>query len=183
MGPPDRRRRFEELYTEHYAAVATFTRRRTGHADDAADVIAETFATAWRRLGDVPSGERARLWLYGVARRTLANHRRGESRRTALTQRLGEELTAWPGPSDDDAPGSAREAFLRLSEDDREVLALVGWEGLDGAEVAQVLGCSRLAARQRLHRARKRFAAELAAAHVDLNRYGGRAVRLAKESA
>jgi RNA polymerase sigma-70 factor (ECF subfamily) len=42
--------------------------RRTDNADDAADVIAETFLTAWRRLDEIPAGDQARLWLYGVAR-------------------------------------------------------------------------------------------------------------------
>ncbi|MFI9593496.1 RNA polymerase sigma factor [Nonomuraea sp. NPDC052265] len=182
MGPPDPRRRFEELYTEHYEAVSGYVRRRTDDPHDVADVIAETFTTAWRRLGDVPAGDHARLWLYGVARRTLANQRRGESRRAALTTRLRTELEEWTDPLVEAAPETARAAFMRLSADDREVLSLVAWEGLGNAELAQVLGCSRLAVRQRLHRARKRLATELAADDPDLARYGPRAVRLAKET-
>ncbi|MGP3918591.1 RNA polymerase sigma factor [Nonomuraea sp. 10N515B] len=57
-------------------------------------------------------------------------------------------------------PG-VREAFAQLSPDDREIPALVGWEGLGSDEIAAVLGCSRGAARLRLHRARKRLAREL----------------------
>lgn len=182
MGPPDPRRRFEELYTEHYAAVSSYVRRRTDHPDDIADVIAETFTTAWRRLADIPSGDRAMLWLYGVARRTLANHRRGEFRRAALTSRLREELADWTDPMTSLVPETTRAAFMRLSADDRELLSLVGWEGLGNAEIAKVLGCSRIAVRQRLHRARKRLAAELAAGDSELNRYGARAVSLSKET-
>ncbi|WP_067136423.1 RNA polymerase sigma factor [Microtetraspora malaysiensis] len=182
MGPPDPRRRFEELYTEQYAAVSSYVRRRADHPDDIADVIAETFTTAWRRLADIPSGDRARLWLYGVARRTLANHRRGESRRAALTERLREELADWTDPLTSHVPETTRAAFLRLSADDRELLSLVGWEGLSNAEIAKVLGCSRIAVRQRLHRARKRLAVELAVGDSELNRYGARAVHLAKET-
>ncbi|MFB4263904.1 RNA polymerase sigma factor [Nonomuraea sp. GTA35] len=103
-----RRRRFEELYTEHYGAVSAYVHRRTDRSDDTADVIAETFTTVWRRLGDVPRGDQARPWLYGVARRVLANHRRGESRRTALAQRLRDELAAWQAPTP--RPGAARGA-------------------------------------------------------------------------
>ncbi|MFI6921516.1 RNA polymerase sigma factor [Nonomuraea spiralis] len=182
MGPPNPRQRFEELYTEHYAAVSGYVRRRTDDPHDTADVIAETFTTAWRRLGDVPAGDRARLWLYGVARRTLANHRRGESRREALTERLRAELAEWTDGPAEFVPETARAAFMRLSGDDREVLSLVAWEGLGNAELAQVLGCSRIAVRQRLHRARKRLATELAADDPDLARYGSRAVSLAKET-
>ncbi|MFG1964057.1 RNA polymerase sigma factor [Nonomuraea sp. NPDC049028] len=109
-------------------------------------------------LADLPAGDEVRLWLYGAARRILANQRRGTLRRTALTLRLREELSAYAGTTFDQAPEGAREAFARLSDDDRELLSLVGWEELSPTEIAKVLGCSRVAVRQRLHRARKRLA-------------------------
>ncbi len=49
-------------------------------------------------------------------------------------------------------------AFRSLSDADRELIALAGWEGLEPREIAVVLGCSRNAARIRLHRARRAFA-------------------------
>ncbi len=51
--------------------------------------------------------------------------------------------------------------FRRMPAADRELLALAGWEELDAGQIAAVLGCSRNAARIRLHRARRRLAAEL----------------------
>jgi len=84
-----RRRRFEGLYAEHQAGVLGYVLRS---AHDAGDVFAETFLVAWRRLDDAPTGETARLWLYGVARRVLADHRRGESRRSHLADRLRGDL-------------------------------------------------------------------------------------------
>ncbi|MGP3959267.1 RNA polymerase sigma factor [Nonomuraea sp. 3N208] len=178
MGPPEPAQRFEEMYMAHYPAIATYVRRRAGSPDDIADVIAETFTTAWRRLNDVPAGNGARLWLYGVARRVLANHFRAEERRAALALRLRKEITTWAAS----AAGQdvAYQAFKRLSDDDRELLALVAWEGLNGPEIAKVLGCSRGAARLRLHRARKRLAKELADLDIDLTTYGSRAVSLAE---
>ncbi|MEU8207177.1 RNA polymerase sigma factor [Streptosporangium sp. NPDC049046] len=182
MGPPEARQRFEEIYLAHYPAVSSYVTRRVSSPNEIADVIAETFLTAWRRLADVPVGDETRLWLYGVARRVLANHRRAESRRNALAVRLREDLILWKESVVEQPYDGAREAFSRLSDDDRELLSLVGWEGLGAAEIAKVLGCSRGAVRIRLHRARKRLAAELAAAELDLTRYGTRAVALAKES-
>jgi RNA polymerase sigma factor (sigma-70 family) len=167
LSPPDvttseRRRRFEELYAAHYASLLGYALRRTDNTDDAADVLAETFLAAWRRLDDIPAGPQARLWLYGTARRVLANQRRGELRRLALADRLRADLAASYRPPD--FSGGLREAaaaFRRMPEADRELLALAGWEGLDAGQIAAVLGCSRNAARIRLHRARRRFAAEL----------------------
>ena len=58
--------------------------------------------------------------------------------------------------------GELAEAFALLSATDREVLALESWEGLEPNAIAAVLGCSRNAARIRLHRARQRLRAQLA---------------------
>lgn len=52
-------------------------------------------------------------------------------------------------------------AFSRLSNADRELLSLVAWEGLTAREASRVLGTTAVAARVRLHRARRRLAAAL----------------------
>ncbi|MEV4456231.1 RNA polymerase sigma factor [Microbispora sp. NPDC049633] len=133
-------------------------------------------------MGDVPAGSSARSWLYGVARRVLANGRRAETRRSALVERLGAELAQREEhdrlPDHEDLD-TVRAAFRRLGPDDREVLALASWEGLASAEIAMVMGCSRGAARLRLHRARKRIANELSSAGVDVARFGARMPALA----
>ena len=90
MRPADssRRERFSALYADCYPRLLGYALRRTHTVEDAADVVAETFLVAWRRLEHVPPGDEARLWLYGVARRVLANQRRGERRRDRLEVRL-----------------------------------------------------------------------------------------------
>jgi RNA polymerase sigma factor (sigma-70 family) len=157
-GPSER---FRSLYEANYHLILGYALRRAD-ATDAADVVAETFTTAWRRLRDVPEGEEARLWLYGVARRVLANQRRAARRRLRLAGRLRDESRTAPGSSaEPDLERGVRTAFSRLRPEDRELLSLTAWEGLDPRELARVLGCSRNAARIRLHRARRRFAVEL----------------------
>jgi RNA polymerase sigma factor (sigma-70 family) len=169
-GPSER---FRSLYEANYHLILGYALRRAD-ATDAADVVAETFTTAWRRLRDVPEGEEARLWLYGVARRVLANQRRAERRRLRLAGRLRAESRI--APSAGAEPSVERDilaAFSRLRRDDRELLSLTAWEGLDPGEIARVLGCSRNAARIRLHRARRRFADELERPLVKRGRRGG----------
>ncbi|MEV0198432.1 RNA polymerase sigma factor [Nonomuraea sp. NPDC050691] len=177
----DRKQRFEVIYVANYADILAYIRRRTDSHEDAADALAETFTTTWRRLDDVPEGRDARLWLFGVARRVLANGRRAESRRGELVERLGHQLAVW---AEHTAAGEGlagvQEAFARLSPDDREILALAGWEGLGSDEIATVLGCSRANTRLRLHRARKRLAKHLDMAGVDMARIGLRAVAMTK---
>jgi RNA polymerase sigma-70 factor (ECF subfamily) len=164
-GTTERQARFEALYAANHAPILGYALRRTASPDDAADILAETFLAAWRRLGEVPAGDEARLWLYGVARRVLANHYRGERRRSALTGRLRAELaSSYVPPEFDGEPARIARALRRLPERQRELLALNAWEGLDYGEIATVLGCSRNAVRIRLHRARASLAAELAGA-------------------
>ncbi|MEU6033877.1 sigma-70 family RNA polymerase sigma factor [Actinomadura sp. NPDC047616] len=159
----ERSARFEELYAAHLGHVTGYVRRRTDDPDDAADVIAETFLVAWRRLDDVPRGDAARFYLYGVARRALANQRRGERRRRDLTARIAGDLAAdlAAAPAPHPARPEIGAAFRALSDSDRELLGLATWEGLDNGQIATVLGVSRNAVRIRLHRARRRFAKEL----------------------
>jgi RNA polymerase sigma-70 factor (ECF subfamily) len=154
--------RFSALYREHMRELLGYALRRSSDPDDAADVVAETFLIAWRRLGEVPPGGDGRLWLYGTARRVLANRDRGARRRERLTERLRDELRQ-ELPCHRTREGSdLLEALAALGEADRELLMLIGWEELTPTQAAQALGISPFAARTRLHRARRRLRAGLA---------------------
>jgi RNA polymerase sigma factor (sigma-70 family) len=162
LAKPTREERFERVFRENYAAVRAYALRRVP-ADVAQDVVADTFLVAWRRMDEVPGD--ALPWLYGVARRVLANERRSAGRRSALQLRLATERAAagygdaWEGVGDAEL---VRAALARLSERHREALMLVAWHGLSGARAARAAGCSPATFAVRLHRARARLAAELA---------------------
>lgn len=154
--------RFERLYGRHGRAVLAYAVRRAD-AQDAADVLAETFLVVWRRLDEVPDGDAERLWLYGVARRVLANQQRSERRRQRLAERLRRELPAALAEVPAPAPpgGAVAAALAQLGPEDQEMLRLSAWEELSPGEIATVLGVSQIAARSRLHRARRRLRSAL----------------------
>jgi RNA polymerase sigma factor (sigma-70 family) len=158
----DERERFERLYRAHYEAILAYGLRRVAR-EDAADVVAETFLVAWRRRDQTPDGAQALLWLYGIARRVVSNQARGQRRFERLGARLREQAQTGSAPADGNVLDRAAvaKAFARLRPTDRELLTLVGGEGLSACEVARVLGCSPTTARVRLHRARARFTREL----------------------
>jgi len=143
-------------------AGARLRLRRTRSAEDAADVLAETFAIAWRRLDDVP------LTRWPSAGFTVRHE--GSSRTlptdgdpVALVERLGVELSRReqvPADSVLSEPGILAKALARLNEDDREVLMLAAWEELGSKELGRLSAVS-TAARLRLHRARARLRAHL----------------------
>ena len=127
---------------------------------DAADVVAETFLVAWRRLDEAPPDDQARPWLFGVARRVLSNLYRGERRRNALSDRLRETLSEIAPPYRADL-SDIEVALEKLSDDDREVPRRVAWEDLARDEIAIVLDISRATVRVR-YRARQRLLQQMA---------------------
>lgn len=150
---------FGRLYDAHHAPVMAYCARRAGR-QAAADLTAEVFTVAWRRLDDVPTGDGSLPWLYGVAYRVVSHHWRSQGRR----QRLGTLLSSEPHPmgSGPETQLVQREeysrvirALSRLREKDQEVLRLCTWEELDHEQVAAVLGTTVPAVRQRFHRAKK----------------------------
>jgi RNA polymerase sigma factor (sigma-70 family) len=148
--------RFERVFAEHGRNVFAYAARRA--PDRADDVVAETFAVAWRRFDEIPAD--VEPWLYGVARRVLAGQWRAQSRQSALVSRLVDVTPAAAETGERDADHSALyDALGRLSESDREALLLTYWEGLEPERAAAVLEISRDALNQRVHRARERLRA------------------------
>ena len=155
--------RFDAIFTAHQRQVLAYAMRRTATPADAEDVASETFVIAWRKLGSIPDADGDVLpWLYAVARRVLANHRRGTGRRERLAALLrAEDDVATPERAGEDRDRPAFAALAKLSPADQEVLRLVAWEELGNREIAAVLGISPNAVAIRLHRARSRYAVAL----------------------
>jgi RNA polymerase sigma factor (sigma-70 family) len=155
----DAETRFRALFDSAYPALRRYARNRGLTGADGEDLVAGTLEIAWRRLADVPVDDPL-PWLYVVAHNLWRNQTRKDLRRGGILARL----PAVPPPSGDPAGlhrDTLRAALEWLSEDDQEVLRLVAWDGLTPAQVAAVLGCTPVAARSRLHRARNRLAERL----------------------
>jgi RNA polymerase sigma-70 factor (ECF subfamily) len=163
-----------ELFGRHSGAVLAYARRRLDSAEDAEDVVVEVFATAWRRRADVPDD--ALPWLYATAAHVIAHVLRSDARRTRLGAKLAtvRPIRTDPGQVDPAdavvdaaaARGVVAAALDDLSESDAELLRLWAWEQLEPTEIAAVLGCSPGTARTRMHRAKARLRAALAARGV-----------------
>ena len=157
-----RARRFTELFGIYYSPVLAYARRRVG-ADLAQDVVAETFLAAWSNFDELPP--RPLPWLYRTAHFAVANQRRTLARRGRLDDRARLLLVSSDVAHDHSeliaADMELAAAFRSLSEADREVLRLAAWDGLTVAAIGTVLGCSAVAAKARLYRARQRLSGKL----------------------
>jgi RNA polymerase sigma-70 factor, ECF subfamily len=166
MGSPQDDR-FRRLVHEHTPAIGNYLRRRLYPLTlaDLDDLVEETLLVVWRRIDSVPD-EAELPWMIGVARNVLRNARRSQYRRSNFESTL-------PQPADDPsaedlviADASVRDALISLNDDDREVLMLNAWDGLDTHALGVALSITTNAAAVRLTRAQARFRERFAAAQV-----------------
>jgi RNA polymerase sigma-70 factor (ECF subfamily) len=151
---------FRLAFDLHYRDILAYAKRRSSIAD-AEDIASETFAIAWRKWGSAPS-EAIRPWLFGIARKVLANSNRSFRRRDRLSAKMtsvGEQFSVDPSY---DGHADVLQAMDTLPSSEREIIRLHCWEDLAVAEIAIVLACSANAASIRLHHAKRHFAEALA---------------------
>ncbi len=156
----DRRARFVALYEDHADAVMSYCLRLLD-ASTAEDAVSDTFLTAWRKLDDVPQEPRG--WLIVTARNTIRNRYRTQARALDVKDHLQQITRLAADPADVTAERRADllTALASLTDDEREAILLVSWDGLTGFEAARALRCSHGALRVRVHRARQKMAAAL----------------------
>jgi RNA polymerase sigma-70 factor, ECF subfamily len=159
-------RRFAVIYAENRSRVYAFAVSKAGR-QLADEILSEVFMIAWRRFGDLP--EPPLPWLLAVTRNVAMSQSRALVRERSLATELNEWVAgaqAAVGDIADDVAErvAALTALAALAEPDRELLTLVAWQDLTPKEAAQVIGCSTAAYFVRLHRARRRLEAALAAA-------------------
>ena len=154
---------FGELYRRHVNAIHRWFRTRTDERA-AEDLTAETFAQvalSMRRFRDEANGSAA-PWLFGIARNLLRHHEERRRVETAARRKLGVPIRVDESEFDavDDRSSSERiardlkGALESLPAAQREALELRVLEEMPYARIAESLGCSELAARLRVMRAR-----------------------------
>jgi RNA polymerase sigma factor (sigma-70 family) len=146
---------FEGLIAPIMPDLLRYFARRVTPVDDAYDCLSETLIVLWRSSRKLPADANdTRAWSFGVARKVLANHVRGQSRRAALTARIGEMAVGGDHPNED-AP--VREALEKLPGRDQELVRLIVWDGFGVAEAGALLGLKPATARTRYARAKSQL--------------------------
>jgi RNA polymerase sigma factor (sigma-70 family) len=157
---------FDELYGRLARRVHAFLVRLAGSRPAADDLFQETWLRVARAWATTARAADVDAWVFTVARNVFLSGRRGH-----LAERRGlERLRLLPDPhavQPDDLVEAARnlgaleEAYAGLSHEDRAILWLAAIDDMDQARIAEVMGLSYSALRQRLSRARARLAARL----------------------
>ena len=163
--------RLAQLFDAHHERLYRLARRMTWEAEEARDLVQETFLRAALRPGRAPAGEPAgEAWLVKV----LVNLCRDRFRRLAVRARVHDALGRESALSDPEpavvARAAVQSALARLSPRRRAIVALHELEDLPVGQVARLLGLSQVTVRWHLAAARRELAVLLCGAE----REGGR---------
>jgi len=153
----------DSIYAVHRVRVLSYLTRMLGERTLAEDLLQETFLRLCRFAPQLKPDTELCPWLLAVARNLCRSH----FRRTALDRERERVLTAYEpaGPlspfealTGAELEGRLSSALSQLPFEQRELLVLLGVEGLPSETVATLLAISPEALRQRLSRARRRLA-------------------------
>jgi RNA polymerase sigma-70 factor, ECF subfamily len=156
---------FERLYQLYGPAILAYCIRRAGR-DLALDSCQETFLVAWRQFDHLPAEPQTLPYLYGIAARVLSNQRRSLARKKRLDMKLANlGVTPLPDPAllvvSKSRDAEVVQAVRRLRPKDREIVMLYTWEDLPRETIARMMGMTRAAVDQRIHRSYGRLARAL----------------------
>ena len=164
---------FAEIMRRHRDAIYRMTRACVGDADEALDLLQDTFVAAHRAMSRYDGDRSMRAWLSAIAINKCRDwgRKRKVRRFFAFVAPIGNEAEAVADPQApiDDAAGDRQEldrvtqAIAALPATLKEPLVLRTIEGLSQAETAGVLGISEKAVETRLYRARARLAGKMTA--------------------
>src|SRR5262245_132380 len=133
-----------ELVHAHYQQVYRFLAQLTRDVHRAEDLTQETFAAAWKKLGEFESRSALSTWLHRIAHTKFVDSQRVERRKAAAQKKsCSAARTQWVDPADpviaDDDARRLHQALNTLDDGDRTVLILHYLQGLSYRDMAAVL--------------------------------------------
>ena len=166
------RRAFDQLVRRHKGAIYRLVRRYIGDADEAYDVLQETFVAAWLALPRFDVQQAFAPWLRAIALNKCRDHGRRARVRLRMLTLFAQDPTASAVSAAGGADPTASPAAERLQQLDRalarlpakykEPLLLTLVSGLSQREAARELGLTEKAVEMRIRRGRQRLVAMLA---------------------
>lgn len=159
MGAPETDGRVQSAVEINTPALLGYFVRRVEVPEDAADLLSDTLLIIWRKRAVLPHDDtEARMWMFGVARKVLLTHRRTHRRRSALQDKLRDELAIAPRDATVDADHlDVRAALPHLDPLDQEIIRLTYWDGFTLAQASRLLRMPEGTIRSRHHRARQQL--------------------------
>lgn len=158
---------FDAVYQQHFDFVWRLARRFGAEEGAVDDVVQDVFVVVHRKLKDFEGRSSVRTWLYGIARRVVADHRKKRSRRRETAIDEAGPVEAPAADPEGKAAQSQRLAQLRelldqLPDEQREVFVLSELEQMSAPEIVELTGAKLNTVYSRLRLARRAFERALA---------------------
>ncbi|HMV67632.1 MAG TPA: RNA polymerase sigma factor [Myxococcota bacterium] len=144
---------FEQIYRRYVSPLCALFSRTGSNDAESRDLVQQTFLQLHRARRDYRRGERVRPWLYAIAMNVGRGAVRTARRRMVDPEPI-EEVDAVEAVRPSSAPEdvSVQRALSKLPADQRDVIVLHWFGGLEFAEIAGVVDASLSAVKVRAHR-------------------------------
>lgn len=139
-------------------SMRAFARSLAGNADRADDLVQETLVKAWAKQSSFQAGSNIRAWLFTILRNEFYTQMRKKGREVSDAEgALSEAMAVHPEQAGKLDLQDMKAALMKLPDDQREAIILIGATGLSYEEAAEVCGCAVGTVKSRVSRARDRL--------------------------
>lgn len=144
---------------EHLPAMRAFALNLARNPATADDLVQDAVVKAWSNFDKFQPGTNMRAWLFTILRNTYYSLYRKRRREVEDPDGvMSDSMSEKPAHDGHLALRDFRAAFVQLSDEQREVLILIGVEGFSYEDAAEMCGCAVGTIKSRVNRARKRLA-------------------------
>ncbi|MDO6586468.1 RNA polymerase sigma factor [Salipiger sp. 1_MG-2023] len=144
---------------QHLPALRAFALSLTRNGAVADDMVQDTLVKAWSKIASFEPGTNMRAWLFTILRNTYYSNRRKAGREVSDAEGIfTESLSEKPAHDGRLQLADFRRAFVKLTDEQREALILVGAQGFSYEEAAETCGVAVGTIKSRVNRARARLA-------------------------
>jgi len=152
---PDEDAGFRSQLIEIIPALRAFARGLCGNRDLADDLVQDAMMRAWAARDSYAPGTRFRAWMFMILRNHYYTTLRKSARLVSWDPEVAERiLVAGPTQQDGLNVQDVQAALLKLPAEQREVLLLIGANGVSYEEAAEIMGCAIGTIKSRLARGR-----------------------------
>lgn len=143
---------------DHLQALRAFALSLTRNSATADDMVQDTVVKAWTNIEKFQEGTNMRAWLFTILRNTYYSSRRRTKREVSDPEGIMvDTLSQKPDHDGRLQMADFRVAFAELTDEQREVLILVGANGFSYEEAAEMCGVAVGTIKSRVNRARTRL--------------------------
>ncbi|MDO5134814.1 MAG: RNA polymerase sigma factor [Eubacteriales bacterium] len=138
---------FAACYERIYQDLYRFALYTLGNPQDAEDAVSEAVADAYASVGKLRNAQSFRSWMFAI----VANKCR--RKRKEYINRPGELMEEIRGAEEMEESVQVRDAFSRLSAEDRLLISMQVFGGYKSHEIGQIMDMNQNTVRSRIHRA------------------------------